>query len=247
MESARLVQQRLFPCRLPCVPGWDFAGDCRPAQAVGGDYYDLFEVCPGGVVLALGDVSGKGLGPALVMAHLHALVRGRMPGYPGDLPRFVADLNDYLAEFLPSDFFVTLFVALLDSATGWLHYVNAGHPAPLLLDGGTGALVEAVTVNTPLGILPGERFEAGRVLMRPGAVLALFSDGLTEARSPTGDMFCVRRAVEGLHAVRARPAGAVLAALRATVEDFTGRAHPKDDLTLVVVRRETELAGADFR
>jgi sigma-B regulation protein RsbU (phosphoserine phosphatase) len=237
MESARLVQRKLFPQRLPSVPGWDFAGDCRPAQSVGGDYYDLFAVGPGRVALALGDVTGKGLGPALVMAHLHALVRGRLSGCPADLPRFAADLNEYLAEFLPSDFFVTLFVAVLETATGWLHYVNAGHPAPLLLDRTAAAPVGLAEGGTPLGVLPGARYEAGQAQMGPGAVLTLFSDGLTEAYSPGGEMLRAWRVAEVLRGGRTRTADEILTALREEVESFTGRANPEDDLTLVVVRR----------
>jgi hypothetical protein len=96
LGTARLVQQHLFPRALPRVPGWDWAGLCRPARAVAGDYYDLFEAAPGQVAVALGDVSGKGLGPALIMASLHALVRSRVPDRLADLPGLVAELDRYL-------------------------------------------------------------------------------------------------------------------------------------------------------
>jgi sigma-B regulation protein RsbU (phosphoserine phosphatase) len=237
LESARRVQQRLFPCRLPRVPGWNFAGCCRPARSVGGDYYDLFEAGPGRVAVALGDVSGKGLGPALVMAHLHALVRGRLPGCPTDLPRCVAGLNDYLADFLPEDWFVTLFLAVLDLGTGRLRYVNAGHPAPLLLDGRGEAALPLSEGGIPLGVLPGADYQAGEEWLNPGSLLALFSDGLTEAHNSEGDMFRAWRVAEVLQGAPARPAGEVLAALLAGVEDFANGAEQGDDLTLVIVRR----------
>ena len=133
LEAASRVQQKLFPERMPEVPGWEFAGLCRPARMLAGDYYDVFALTPGHVGLALGDVAGKGLGPSLVMASLHAMVRSRLASYSGALPGLMQELNQYLLRSLPEDMFVTLFLGVLHERSGRLSYVNAGHPHPLLV------------------------------------------------------------------------------------------------------------------
>src|SRR6516165_5841808 len=117
---------------MPEAPGWQFAGLCRPARMLAGDYYDVFDLTPGHVGLALGDVAGKGVGPSLVMASLHAMIRSRLAHYCGDLPRLMHELNQYLFASLPEDMFVTLFLGVLDERTGRLRYVNAGHGHPIL-------------------------------------------------------------------------------------------------------------------
>jgi serine phosphatase RsbU (regulator of sigma subunit) len=191
LETARAVQQHLFPRRLPLPCGWECAACCRPAQPVGGDYHDLFQTSPGRLAVALGDVSGKGLGPALVAAHLHALVRSLLPSEPEALGRFAADLKEHLATFLPADFFVTLFLAVLDLADGWLYSVNAGHPPALLLDPSCHSPAQLSVGGIPLGAFPGERYDVGHVRLRPGCLLAVFSDGLSEARDAAGRMLRV--------------------------------------------------------
>jgi sigma-B regulation protein RsbU (phosphoserine phosphatase) len=179
------------------------------------------------------------------MAYLHALVRGRLAGCPANLPRCVGGLNAYLADFLPEDWFVTLFLAVLDVATGRLRYVNAGHPAPLLLGGRGQTPVALAEGGPPLGVLPGERYAAGQARLGRGSLLGLFSDGLTEAQNAGGAMFQAWRVGEVLRGARARPAGDVLAALLEGVGHFTGAAEPADDLTLLVVRRGVDSPAAN--
>jgi sigma-B regulation protein RsbU (phosphoserine phosphatase) len=128
LQQAREVQDCLFPQAVPVHSGWEFAAVCRPARMLAGDYYDLFEVQPGQVTVALGDVMGKGLGAALVMAELHALVRNRFRHGPVDLAGLMEELNDELLISTPPDLFVTLFLGVLNLDTAEFHYVNAGHP-----------------------------------------------------------------------------------------------------------------------
>jgi sigma-B regulation protein RsbU (phosphoserine phosphatase) len=236
-EAAWQVQQALFPRQLPPAPGWDLAAACRPARAVAGDYYDLFEVAPGRLAIALGDVAGRGLGPALVMAGLHALVRCRLPQTASRLAPLFKELNRYLLGSTPPDLFVTLFLALLDVRTGRLRYVNGGHPAPVLLDESVGEVVRLSAGGAVLGIQPRASYEQGEIELRPGSLLALFSDGLTEAADAKGEAFRERGVVEVLRAARALSAGSVLLRLLEAVERFTGRKEQSDDLSLVVVRR----------
>jgi sigma-B regulation protein RsbU (phosphoserine phosphatase) len=239
LGAAWQVQQNLFPRQLPAAIGWEFAADCRPAQTVAGDYYDLFEAAPGHLAVALGDVAGKGLGPALVMAGLHALVRCRLSQTADRLPALVDELNRYLLGSTPADLFVTLFLAVLEVRTGRLCYVNGGHPAPLLLNEPAGEVVRLSTGGTVLGILPGASYGEGEIELSPGSLLALFSDGLIEAADAKGEAFRERRVVEVLCTARAFAAQLVLTSLLEAVERFTGREAQADDLSLVVVRRQS--------
>jgi sigma-B regulation protein RsbU (phosphoserine phosphatase) len=204
---------------------------------VGGDYYDLFEVRPGRLAVAVGDVSGKGLGPALVMAHLHGLVRALLPADPADLARFAANLNDHLADRLPEDWFVTLFLAVVDLTDGRLAYVNAGHPPALLLDVEHTSPALLTAGGTPLGTFAGEVYVVEQTQLRPGSLLVVFSDGLTEARNSAGHMFRTQGIAEALAGCRRLPAEGVLAGLIESAEGFRSPAGPEDDRTLLVVQR----------
>jgi sigma-B regulation protein RsbU (phosphoserine phosphatase) len=244
LETARAVQQHLFPRHLPRPRGWDCAAFCRPAQPVGGDYYDLFEVGPGRLAVAVGDVAGKGLGPALVTAHLHALVRSLLPPQPEALGRFTCGLNEHLVAFLPEGFFVTLFLAVLDLADGRLCYVNAGHPPALLLDPGCPAPAYLSAGGTPLGVFAGERYAVGQARLRPGGLLAVFSDGLTDAHDSAGRMFRVGGVAEALTGLRHQSAAGVRDGLCAAAAALRGGEVPEDDLTVVVVRRAPVASSA---
>jgi serine phosphatase RsbU (regulator of sigma subunit) len=194
LEQARRVQQHLFPRDMPELPGWDLVAACRPARVVAGDYYDLFEVGPGQVALALGDVAGKGLGSALVMAGLRGALHARLPQNAADLAGVMGELNDYLLASTPDEMFVTLFLAVLDVPTGRLRYANAGHIPPLVL---AGEEPMPFAVGGPvLGVFPGVSFPAGEATLKPGSLLALFSDGVTEALNAAGRRFHQRRVVE---------------------------------------------------
>jgi serine phosphatase RsbU (regulator of sigma subunit) len=225
LEGARQVQHGLFPRQLPHVPGWEFAALCRPARVVAGDYHDLFALAPGRLAVVLGDVSGKGLGPALVMEGLHALVRCRLPERAADLGGFLTELNGYLLATLPEWMFVMLFLSVLDVGTGRLGYANAGHPAPLLLPGREEDPLELAEGGTVLGILPEADYRVGRAYLRPGSLMVLFSDGLTEARDGGGQMFRKWRVAELLHGAWGWPATSVAGQLLAGVERFTAGAE----------------------
>jgi serine phosphatase RsbU (regulator of sigma subunit) len=237
LEEARQVQLCLFPRELPQVPGWEVAAAWRPARVVSGDYYDLFEVRPGVLAVALGDVSGKGLGPALVMAGLRALVRSRLPGWAADLSGLLREVNEYLLESTPEETFVTLFLAVLEVETGRLRYVNAGHLAPLVLAGSAAAEPMALSGGPVLGVFPGADFPEGQAGLRAGSLLALFSDGLTEARDAQGRMFHQRRVVEALWARQEGSAARSLERLLREVEVFRGPREPADDVSVILLRR----------
>jgi len=246
LDTARQVQKNLFPEELPQVTGWTFAAHCRPARIVAGDYYDVFEVAPGLVAIALGDVSGKGLGPALVMAELHALVCCLLPWRLADLAGLMAELNDYLLASTLPDMFVTLFLGILETATGRLRYINAGHPAPLVLSCQGEESLRLSNGGTLLGVLPTESFDTGEVDLAPGDLLALFSDGVTDAMNLNGERFHERRVVEIVRALYSLPAAVILSRFLDGIDRFVGEGDATDDISLVIVCRQgdTQANGA---
>jgi serine phosphatase RsbU (regulator of sigma subunit) len=243
LEIARQVQQNLFPRELPASPGWEFAAICRPARQVGGDYYDLFEISRDEIAFALGDVCGKGLGPALLMSNVQAMIRSGLRQSATDISDLTRDLNEHLLSSTSSDMFITLFVGVLNTKSGRLRYVNGGHNPPMVL---TASGQEPVTLRKggPLvGIIPGVHFEQGEALLEPGCLLVLFSDGITEAASESGDMFGEERLVEALKESRSLPASAVLAHVIEAVDRFAGKSEQADDMSVVVIRHHAASGG----
>lgn len=237
IEIARRVQQSLFPQVLPQPPGWDLAACCRPAREVGGDYYDLFEPAPGMLALALGDVSGKGLGASLLTASLHSTLRGRLPAQLDDLAGLMSEVNEHLVQSTPAGIFATLFVGLLDTATGRLRYVNGGHPAPMLLRAVASEPVLLSEGGPLVGILPGAPFTVGEVALAPGDVLLIYSDGLSEAMDAEQRMFEESGVLRALEAARSLDAEPVLHAVLDAADRFVAGAEQSDDISLVVARR----------
>ena len=246
LEIARRVQRSLFPQVLPAIEGWDLAVLCRPAREVGGDYYDLFEVGPGRLAVALGDVTGKGLGASLLTAGLHAMVRSHLPQRSHDLGGLTREINDHLLASTPPEIFTTLFLGVLDTSSGTLRYVNAGHPPPLVLRPGAAAPLRLDTGGLLVGILPNLTFQAGEATLPPGSTMLVYSDGLSEAEAAGGAMFEEERIVAGLKAGEGAAGAAagcsgaapVLQTLLAAVDAFTAGAEQSDDITLIVVKRD---------
>lgn len=235
VEIARDVQRNLFPRELPQVPGWEVAAVCRPARTVAGDYYDVLRDADGALGVALGDVSGKGVGASLLSAGLHAMVRGRLPGPGCDLARLLEDLNAHLVESSAEGMFATLVVARIDPASGRATYVNAGHPPPVLVTThGTRWLDD----GGPLaGVIRRARYTPGHVALAPGDMLVIYSDGVTEAERARGEMFGDERLLDALRSARGGSAAGTMEAVLRAVEGFSGNEDPADDISLIVVRR----------
>jgi serine phosphatase RsbU (regulator of sigma subunit) len=238
LDEARRVQELLFPHTLPHLPGWDLAAAYRPARIVAGDYCDVVDLGDGQLAFALGDVSGKGLGPALVMAGLRALVHASLPPQRTDLAALMRELNLYLFATTPDDMFVTLFLAVLDVGTGQLHYVNAGHVPPLVLGSFDSEPMRFAVSGPVLGIQTGAVHEEHQVNLRPGSLLAVFSDGVTEALDRHGRMFHQRRLVEALAEGSHDTAAQTMNQILHAVERFTEGAEPTDDLSIILLRRD---------
>jgi len=236
LEIARQVQQRLFPAQLPEAPGWQLAALCRPAQEVGGDYYDAFWTQDGRVALAIGDVAGKGVGPALVMSSIQALIRDRLQRGSVELPLLARILNQHLLAFTGPSTFITLFVALLEPASGRLHYINCGHNPPLLLPPQAPAPLSLHVGGSILGLLPQLEFTSAEASLPRASRLLLYSDGVTEATAPDGAQFGEARLVQLLRPP-APTSDRLLASILDAVDTFAGPQPQSDDISLLCLRR----------
>lgn len=191
MELARKVQLGFLPQTLPDVDGYDFYSHYSPAQTIGGDYYDFLPLRDGRVAIVLGDVAGKGVSAALLVAKLSSEVRFCLLTVP-DLAQAVSLLNDQMSNGALGDRFVTLAVMVLDPRDHSLTVVNAGHMSPKLYRAATDQLVDAISLDAtglPIGALPGYPFEQVKLTLEPGDSVAVFTDGVTDAMNPAGVMF----------------------------------------------------------
>jgi phosphoserine phosphatase RsbU/P len=235
LRGAARIQESLLPEETPVLPGWELAGSTRLCSAVGADYYDF--VSEDGVLhLALGDVAGKGLAAALLMAALRASVRATWrEGAP--LPRVVARVNENLRQTVPPNRFATLFLARAHTATGALEWVNAGHAGPLVARAdGSHEVLEAT--GTILGTFADVSWEEGRTTLGPGDVLVLLSDGVMEAARAAASDLGPERLAGLVRAESGASASALLAALQAAAEEGLGGERRADDHTFVVLRRQ---------
>lgn len=238
LHVARRIQQRLFPERPPRIDGFDLAGLSEPAEAVGGDFYVFIPLREHRWGIAVADVSGHEIGTALVMAQTHAYLRA-LTAVEDDLGRIAVALNRFLAEDVRDRMFVSLFLVKLDCHSGSFEYVGAGHEAHLITAGGDVRRLERL--SPLLGILDEADIRTSSpLLLAPGDLLLMMTDGLFESRSAAGDMFGLDRAVELARSHRGQPAARIVAALDQAAADFRGGTPPKDDLTIVVVKRTTE-------
>lgn len=233
MEVAAEIQRSLLPTGAPAVAGWELVGYNEPCRTVGGDYYD-FETVDSGLLLALGDVSGKGTGAALLMTVLRAAVRAHWA--EPVLHEAVERINRTVAQNIPRNKYITFFLARLDPAAGSLEFVNAGHNPPLLVRA-DGSLEKLETGGMVLGLFDDTTYEKGQVTLGPGDLLLVFSDGITETWNAAEDEF----GEEGVVSVATRARGGsveeVEAALARALEEFAAGAGATDDRTLIVLKR----------
>lgn len=236
LERAAEIQRRLLPAKAPEIAGFDLAGYNAPCRTVGGDYYDFLTYPDGRVLVLIGDVSGKGLGAALLMSSVQARVQVLFED-PEPLATRVCRLNRSIAANCPGNCFITFFAAVLDPATGDLVYCNAGHNPPLLVR--VNDEVENLEgTGLPLGIMRDAAYEQKSCRLESGDALVLFSDGVTEASVPdTEEEFGEQRLISTIRCTRNGTAASMIEAINAEVFAFAGDAPAADDVTVVVARR----------
>jgi sigma-B regulation protein RsbU (phosphoserine phosphatase) len=238
LQLASEIQQRFQPAAPPQVAGYELQGISFPCYEIGGDYYDFIRRADGRLVIALGDVSGKGTAAALLMSSLHAAIHAQT-GSHDTLVDTISAVNRYLAENIPPNRFVTLFFAELDPDSGALSFLNAGHNPPLIVHA-AGTVEQLSSGGLPLGIKGDAEYREGRTHLQPGDVLVIYSDGVTEAASPNGEEFGPTR----LYEVVSRNVDASAAGIRDRIESaltkFSQGTQAADDITLVIVKRNAE-------
>lgn len=239
LALAQEVQRNLLPRRPPRIPGVDIAGLSVYCDETGGDYYDFLplpELGPDKVAVMIGDVAGHGISAALLMTTARALLRSR-PLHPGKLARMVGEVNAQLCADSHAGRFMTLFLAVLDAGDKTIHWVGAGHDPGLIYDPAQDSVAQIGGLDIPLGVDAEwryhELFHAG---WSPGTVLLLGTDGISETRSPSGEMFGRDRVLALVRAHAAKPAAAIADAVIAALAAFRGTGPQRDDVTLVVVK-----------
>ena len=237
LRLAASMQQSLFPRTPPSVPGWDIAGAFSSALATCGDYFDFIELPDNRLVLAVADVCGHGMGPALITAatrgYLRSLVRTGVP--LGDL---IPALNALLLEDLDERHFVTMLLASLETRSGALEWANLGHPPGLLIDEKGEVRVALESTGKPLGLFADARHSVGRPLvLGAGETLVVVTDGAIEAESPVGQPHGSDGVVRAAAACLGRPAREIVAAVIDAVRAHVAGAAQEDDITVVVVKR----------
>ncbi len=238
MQLARTIQQELLPKTLPTVPGVQLAAVAEPAREVGGDYFDAVKLGDGRLVLAIADVTGKGVGAALLMANVQACLHALLP-MPLPLEDTVAQINRVICRNTSADRFITFFAGVFDPATRRFDYVNAGHNPPMLVRAATGAIELLEEGGLLLGVMDGMPYTPGHVTLEAGDVLALFTDGVTEAMGEAEEEYDEARLEALLVEHRALPPQELLGHLRRDIALFTGSdTQLSDDLTAIVLRAD---------
>lgn len=235
LSLAREVQARLMPQERPPVRGIECTGFCRPARAVGGDYYDFLDLDDGRFAFTLGDVSGKGIPAAVMMASIQTLLRSLLRYEHRGLAAAVSELNRTLYDSSTDERYSTLFCGVVNQARTELMYVNAGHVRPLVLRA-DGTLSELPGGGMPVGILPGIHYEQWSMEITTGDLLVVVSDGMTEVRNCEGEFWDELLVHEIVRGHGARPIAELPAALCAEVDSFAGGADQYDDMTVIAVR-----------
>jgi serine phosphatase RsbU (regulator of sigma subunit)/dihydrofolate reductase len=256
IEIARDVQERLFPQRLPIVAGIEMAGHCRPAQVVGGDYYDLIAIQEGATAgggwalndsgmgecdrlgIAIGDISGKGVSAALLMASLHASLRGQALRGAGDLGTKMANVNRLLYDASEHNRYATFFYAELECGSRTLHYVNGGHNAPAILrrEDGDWCVIRLEGGGPVVGMLASAAYTPQKVQLLRGDVLLAFTDGISEATNGREEEWGEERMIAEAQAHADMSAAELLQQLLRAADAFAAGAPQHDDMTLVVLR-----------
>jgi sigma-B regulation protein RsbU (phosphoserine phosphatase) len=233
---AQHIQEYLLPDKSPALPGFDIAGASHPAEYAAGDHYDFLDMSDGSTGFVVGDVSGHGIGPAILMASLCARLRS-LAETDRPIDGILTRANIALTNEVEESQFITAILARLDTTSKTLTYVNAGHPSGYVLDrcGRVKALMESTGI--PLAILPEAEFTFGTsIKLERGDTVILLTDGVLEARSPDGEFFGMDRVLQVVRRNYDQVAGELIGLVRHAVSEFCGGKELSDDFTMVLMK-----------
>jgi phosphoserine phosphatase RsbU/P len=236
LKVASEIQLRLQPVAPPQINGWDMTGVSFPCREIGGDYYDFIQ-CKNDpcLTVAVGDVSGKGTGAALLMSSLHAAVRAQAQTRRS-ISEVMAEINEYIFENSPSNKFLTLFYGTMNPLTGELKYSNGGHNPPMLLRT-SGEVLRLDKGGLPIGMMKGMEYQEDSVFFNLGDVLVIYSDGITESVNEKDEEFEEERLVEVVRHNLNRSASGIRDRIDEALSRFVGTMAPVDDMTLMIIKR----------
>ena len=240
LEIARDIQFAMLPAGVRTVGDATVSGVTRPANTVGGDFYDIIPLADGRLVLAVGDVAGKGSPAALLMALLLAMLR-TLVDEGLEAARLIERLNVQVGKHSPASRFITLFFGLYDPATGTLQFVNAGHLPPLIrrADGTFERITATTGSGLALGMFEEAKYSTCHISIGPGDVLVLYTDGITEAENPAGRAFEDTGLEAVVDASWASDSAEIGRAILSGVEHYAADVRLADDLTALVLKRAT--------
>lgn len=223
---------------MPSIAGLSLAGACRPAQGVGGDYYDTFELEDSRLGLAIGDGSGKGISAALLMAGLRASLRTMTLAGSMELRTLMQRMNQLIYEASAINRYATFFFAIFDPSGRSLRYVNAGHNAPVLLQHRSGSFTRRRldVGGPPVGLLPVSAYEEQSLTIESGDVLLAYTDGISEAMTADDEEWGEENMIAAAEAAFEGCATDILHALFGAADQFTRKAPQHDDMTLLIVK-----------
>jgi sigma-B regulation protein RsbU (phosphoserine phosphatase) len=241
INIARDIQQALLPRGFKDYPHMDVSGCNFPCLSVGGDYFDVFPMSDGRTAFLIADVSGKGLGAALLTTMLQGALSGLTLGH--DPARVFNHINRFLCDHAEVGRYATMFFGVMDGE-GHMEFINAGHPSPFLIRGGK-AEAPFTEGSYPVGLVPEAEYTAACLKLEPGDTLVLFSDGVTEAMDPDDEMFGMKRLEDVLADKHDVPLEHLQKCVLESVENFVRGARQADDLTLLLVRYQATAKAKD--
>jgi sigma-B regulation protein RsbU (phosphoserine phosphatase) len=235
LRNAHAIQQHLLARDSGVVADADCSAVCRQAHAVGGDFYNFLRLPNDELGIAVGDVSGKGLGAALLAANLEATLSAEARRAPSELASVIENVNHQFHQASFEEGYATLFYATFDPATRILRYINAGHNPPLVRRA-DGSIEWLETGGAPVGLFQSWTYTEGRVQLNRGDVLVAYTDGIVEAQDACGEDWGAGRLVEIVDESNGETAAQINARIWKAVDRFVGRAGQRDDMTLLVLR-----------
>jgi sigma-B regulation protein RsbU (phosphoserine phosphatase) len=240
LSLARSIQASFLPEELPKLAGWQLHAALEPARQIAGDFYDFIPLPDGKLGIVIADVADKGLGPALYMALSSTLLRTFASQYPDQPARVLSATNQRILQDARANLFVTVFYGVLHPDSGQLVYANAGHPPAYLISGGDSITQQSLrNTGMPLGIDSESTWHEETIQLVPGEVLLLYTDGVTDAQNSQGEFIDRQTVLNCIYKNIDLPLHSIQESIFDEIHQFVGGAPRFDDITLVIIKRES--------
>jgi sigma-B regulation protein RsbU (phosphoserine phosphatase) len=237
LNLAYRIQTNLLPKEPPVLEKYDIASVSIPAKVVGGDYYDFIRINESRLAFCIGDISGKGMPAALLMSNLQAMVHSQITEF--DSPAAALErFNHLIFQSTPPEKYVTFFLGIIDLTNNELRFSNAGHHYPILITS-DGKITQLEINGIVLGILESQHFEERTIQLNQGNLIVLYTDGVTEATNQNDEEFGIERLMNTIINIKDKPSEEIISGTLATIKSFIDTAPQADDITLVIIKRDS--------